>query len=157
VRRGRQLERGRPDRVRQAISRRAKSHHRHPGGQGGGQMIALTLAAAVVALPPNSHPTVSLAVRFRAGAVDHPVGKAGLTDLTARLMAEGGPLALDSKQLLRALFPMAAHIDARVDKELTTFSTTVHKDHLAKMLPIFTDVVAHPRWDENELRRLRDA
>jgi zinc protease len=120
-------------------------------------MIALAFAAAVVALPPNAHPTVSLAVRFRAGAVDDPVGKAGLTDLTARLMAEGGTRTLDAKQLLRALYPMAAKIDARVDKELTSFTTTVHTDHVAKMMPIFTEVVAHPRWDESEFRRLRDA
>lgn len=115
------------------------------------------LAPTMVVLPANHHATVSLAIRFRAGAVDDPPGKAGLTYLTAMIMAEGGTRSLDARQLLETLFPMAADVNARVDKELTTFSTTVHRDHLATMLPIFADVVAHPRWDEKEFLRLRDA
>jgi zinc protease len=113
--------------------------------------------ASLVALPPNDHATVSLAIRFRAGAVDDPADKAGLTALTARLMAEGGTKSLDAKQLLTTLFPMAAQIHARTDKELTTFHTTVHKDHLDKMVGILTEVVAHPRWDVKEFNRIRDA
>jgi zinc protease len=111
----------------------------------------------LVALPPNDHATVSIALRFRAGAVDDPPNRAGLTLLTARLMSEGGTETLSAEQLLKTLFPMATEVDARVDKELTTFSTTVHKDHLAKMVPILTDVLLHPRWDEKEFARLRDA
>jgi zinc protease len=95
-------------------------------------------------------------LQFRSGAVDDPKGQAGITNLTAHLMAEGGTQALDAKALLVALFPMAADLDVRVDKELTTFTGRVHKDHLAKFLPIFTDVLLHPRWDPSEFRRLRD-
>jgi zinc protease len=113
-------------------------------------------APQIVALPPNDHPTVALALQFKSGAVDDPPGKAGLTYLAARVMAEGGTQKLDAKQLLDALFPMAAEIDPRVDKELTTFRTTVHRDHLARMVGILTDVVAHPRWDEREFARLRE-
>jgi len=58
---------------------------------------------------------------------------------------------------LLALFPLAASVDARVDKELTTFWSTVHKDNLDKLLPIVIDVVTHPRWDPREFARLRDA
>src|SRR5437588_11572781 len=72
-------------------------------------------------------------------------------------MTEGGTEALSAKQLLEALFPLAAELEVRVDKELTTFRARVHKDNLAKLLPILTDVVTRPRWDPNEFRRLRDA
>ena len=72
-------------------------------------------------------------------------------------MTEGGTQALSAKQLLEALFPLAAELDVRVDKELTTFLARVHRDNLAKFLPIVTDVVLHPRWDPEEFRRLRDA
>src|SRR5438270_7029848 len=78
-------------------------------------------APAVVTLPANDHPPVALALQFRAGAVDDPPGKAGLTSLTATLMAEGGTEALSAKELLETLFPMAANVRPRVDKELTTF------------------------------------
>jgi zinc protease len=111
---------------------------------------------SLVALPANDHPTVSLAIQFKTGALDDPDGKAGLTYLTAHVMALGGTEKLSAKELLEAQFPMAAEIHVRVDKELTTFSTTVHKDHLAAMVAMLTDVVAHPRWDEKEFARLRD-
>src|SRR5689334_19307870 len=87
-------------------------------------------AVEVVALPANDHATVALAIRFRAGAVEDPPGKAGLTALTARVMAEGGTKTLDSKALLETLFPMATQVRVRTDKEMTTFFTTVHQDHL---------------------------
>src|SRR5437763_10276899 len=107
-------------------------------------------APAVVTLPPNDHPSVSLALQFRAGAVDDPPGKAGLTHLTAVLMAEGGTEALSAKELLETLFPMAASVRPRVDKELTTFSTTVHRDHVARMIGILNDIVTKPRFDPAE-------
>ena len=72
-------------------------------------------------------------------------------------MAEGGTQDLDARSLILALFPMATSIDDRVDKELTTFSATVHRDNLEKLLPILIDVVAHPRWDPREFARLREA
>ncbi|HEX4456997.1 MAG TPA: pitrilysin family protein [Polyangia bacterium] len=119
------------------------------------QKGASAAPVAVVALPTKS-PLVTLALQFHAGAVDDPPGKAGLTALTARLMAEGGTQSLDSEQLRRTLFPMATEVRARVDKELTTFSVTVHKDFVAKMVGILGDVVARPRFDPSELTRLRD-
>ena len=111
----------------------------------------------LLTLPASGKPMVTIALRFHGGAADDPPGKAGITALAARVMSEGGTQALDSKALLLALFPLAASVDARVDKELTTFWSTVHKDNLDKLLPILIDVVAHPRWDPREFTRLRDA
>ncbi len=111
----------------------------------------------IVALDANEHAAVAVLAQFRAGAIDDPPGKAGLTALTARLMAEGGTESLDSRELRAALFPASARISARVDKELTTFGTRLHKDHLGKVLPIFSEVLRKPRWDDKEFARLRDA
>ncbi len=111
----------------------------------------------LIELPANQNAIVNVQFRFRSGAVDDPKGKAGLTSLTARVMTEGGTQALSAKQLLEALFPLAAELDVRVDKEMTTFRGRVHKDNLAKFLPMLTDVLLHPRFDPAEFRRLRDA
>ena len=110
----------------------------------------------LLALPVNDKAIVNLELRFRSGAVDDPAGKAGLTYLAARMMLKGGTKALDSKALLNALFPLAAVLDVRVDKELTTFVARVHKDNLEKLLPILRDVVLSPRWDPAEFKRLRE-
>ena len=136
--------------------------HPPPGSPADVRTAAETPAGApgevrVIALPPSQKPMVTVALRFTSGAVDDPKGQAGITALAARVMAEGGTQSLDAKSLIVALFPMATSIGARVDKEQTTFAATVHKDNLEKLLPILTDVVAHPRWDPREFARLRDA
>jgi len=120
---------------------------------------ATTLPSGVtlLALPANQNAIVNVQLTFRSGAIDDPPDKAGLTSLTARVMVEGGTQALSAKQLLEALFPMAAELDVRVDKELTTFISRVHRDNLSKFLPILSDVLLHPRWDPEEFRRLREA
>ncbi len=108
----------------------------------------------VVQANPAS-PIVSFRLVFHAGSVDDPKGKEGLTALTADVLAEGGTQSLTSAQLLEALFPMAAELDVFTDKEFTTFSGRVHKDHLAKFLDLFTDVLLKPRFAPQEFERLR--
>jgi zinc protease len=107
----------------------------------------------VLANPEN--PIVSFRLVFHAGSVDDPKGKEGLTALTANLLAEGGTRKLSSAQLLEALFPMAAELDAFPDKEFTTFHGRVHKDFLPRFLEILSDVLLEPRYDPNEFERLR--
>ena len=112
---------------------------------------------AILALAPHDTAVLNIALRFRTGAVDDPPGKAGLTQLAAQVMTEGGTQSLDAKALIDALFPIAAELSVRVDKEETTFNARVHRDALARLLPILTDVVLHPRWDEKEFSRIRDS
>jgi len=100
-------------------------------------------------------PIVSFRLVFHTGSVDDPKGKEGLTALTANLLAEGGTQSLTSAQLLEALFPMAAELDASTDKEFTVFFGRVHKDHLPRFLDIFTDVLLKPRLSPQEFERLR--
>ena len=110
----------------------------------------------VVSLPGPSHPNVAIRIAFRAGAADDPPGREGITALAAEVMAEGGTEKLTSAEIHRALYPMAAEIDAQTDEEMTVFAGRVHKDHLARFLPILVDAVAHPRWDPKEFERLRE-
>jgi zinc protease len=114
-------------------------------------------ASTEVTLPADKSPAVTLSLQFHSGAVDDPAGQAGLTYLTARVMAEGGTEKLSSKELLEKMFPMATAVRARVDEEQTTFSVTAHRDHLDQVIAVLGDVVAHPRWDQAEFNRLRDA
>ena len=137
-------------------ARAAAAPQRESGVPAAPKITTLPSGVTLLELPANQNAIVDVQIRFRTGSVDDPRGKAGLTDLTARVMTEGGTQALSAKQLLEALFPLAAELDVRVDKELTTFMARVHKDNLAKLLPLVTDVVLHPRWDPAEFRRLRE-
>ena len=111
--------------------------------------------ALFVALPEQGNPLVAIRIAFRTGSQDDPPGKEGLAALTASVMADGGTKKLSSKELVRALYPMAASIAARTDREMTVFSARVHKDHLAQFLPILADVILEPRLDAKEFERLK--
>ena len=120
-------------------------------------VVKLASGAQLLRLPLNQNAIVNVQLRFRSGAIDDPPGKAGLTRLTAQVMVEGGTQSLDARQLLNALFPLAAELDASVDEEETTFRARVHRDNLDKFVPIVLDVLLHPRWDPAEFKRLREA
>ncbi|MBL8921011.1 MAG: insulinase family protein [Myxococcaceae bacterium] len=109
----------------------------------------------LVVLPTPGTPIVSLRLVFRAGAVDDPKGKEGLTALTTRLLVEGGTKTLSAAELNDALFPMAAELESDTDKELTVVAGRVHRERLERFLPIFAETVAAPRLDAKELERLK--
>ncbi|MBL8952294.1 MAG: insulinase family protein [Myxococcaceae bacterium] len=118
--------------------------------------LATTTPMQVVKLA-TPRPIVSLRLAFRAGSIDDPPGKEGLTALTTRLLVEGGTKTYSSAQLLDVLYPLAGEIDASTDKELSVISGRVHKDKLDAFLKVFTEVLLDPRFDEKELERLKTA
>src|SRR5215218_9636500 len=99
--------------------------------------VAATLSAQeVVELPlPNSNQVV-IKLQFRNGSIADPVGKEGLTEATASLVAEGGTRELNYSAIQEAIYPMAAQYSVNVDKEVTVFTFQVHRDLLAKFYPI---------------------
>jgi zinc protease len=109
----------------------------------------------LVLLADPQKPLLTFRLVFKAGAIDDPKGKEGLTALTAHLLAEGGTRELSSSQLLDALFPIAGEIEVIPDKEMTAFVGRVHQDKLERFLKIFADVLLEPRFDPNEFERLR--
>jgi zinc protease len=116
---------------------------------------ALAAGPHKVVLPHPGDPLISIRLLFRTGSADDPPGLEGATALAAQVMAEGGTRSLSAAELQTALFPMAAELRVQVDKEITVFIARVHKDHLDRFLPILTDVLLHPRWEQREMDRLR--
>jgi zinc protease len=109
----------------------------------------------LVVLADPQKPLLTFRLVFKAGSIDDPKGKEGLTALTSRILAEGGTRELSSSQLLDALFPMAGEIEATSDKEMTAFVGRIHENNLERFLKIFGDVLLEPRFDPKELERLR--
>lgn len=117
--------------------------------------MVMAHTAQEVLLSEPGNPVVSIRIAFRTGSVDDPKGKEGLTALTAALMAEGGTKSYSSSDLIQALYPMAAELDAQVDREMTVFTGRVHRDNLEKFLPILAEVVLSPRMDAKEFDRMK--
>ena len=113
-------------------------------------------AVSTTLLPSPLSPLVSFRILFRIGSVDDPPGKEGITSLTAALLAEGGTRSLAYPELLEALYPMAARIDAQADKEAVVLIGQCHRDHLERFTPLLLDVLLQPRFDPADFARLRD-
>ncbi len=96
-------------------------------------------------------PIVTFRLTFRAGAIDDPQGKEGLTALTAAVLAGRWNEGASSAQLLDALFPMAAELDVQTDKELTAFVGRVHHDNLDRFRR-FRRHLLEPRLDPEGVR-----
>jgi zinc protease len=122
---------------------------------GPGSTATAPAGPAIIALPAPGHPAVALRLYFRSGSVDDPPGKEGLTALTARLMAEGGTKSLSSAELIRALYPLATEIRVLSEKETTVFHARASRADADKLVAVLTEAMVAPRFDPQELERLR--
>ena len=104
---------------------------------------------------PDS-PIVNLRIVFRTGSIDDPPGLHGLNALTALMIGAGGTETLAYDELAETLYPWSASISAQSDKEVTTVTGRVHRDHLEPFYAIFRDLILAPRFDPADFERNRD-
>jgi zinc protease len=110
----------------------------------------------LVLLPVSNDPTVSIRVLFNAGSQNDPAGKEGLAALTADLITEGATAKHSYEQLLELLYPMAASVETRVDKEMTVFIGRTHRDNLEAYYNLFKEVLLEPKFDESDFTRVKN-
>ncbi len=113
-------------------------------------------AAPAWLLQPSPLPVLRLKLLFNTGSVDDPPGKAGLAQLAAMLIAEGGSEALRFEEITRALYPLAASFDAQVDKEQTVFNGVVHRDAAERFLEIALPQLLRPGLRESDFARIKE-
>lgn len=112
-------------------------------------------AAEPVLLPVPSDPTLTYGVWFQVGAQNDPPGKEGLAWLTGRLISEGGTTRHRYPEIVQLLFPMAASYEVRVDREMTTLTGRVHRDHVPAFQELFADAYLRPAFAAEDIERLR--
>jgi zinc protease len=103
----------------------------------------------------SESPIVTIRVVFEGGSADDARGREGATAVAATLMVEGGAGDLTYAQIAERLYPMAAQLGARIEREETTFVGRVHRDHLDAFYEIFRDVLLRPRMEAADFERLR--
>jgi len=123
---------------------------------------AFVIAAAPVSAQmrvmaqPNHSPLVTFRIVFTTGAAADPAASPGLAYLTAQMIANGGSKALTFQQIEDAMFPMASSFDAQVDKEMTTFSGSIHVDNLEAYYGLIRGMILEPGWREDDFKRVKD-
>jgi zinc protease len=71
------------------------------------------------------------------------------------MLTEGGTQKHAYQEIVELLYPMAASIDATVDKEVTTFYGTTHIENLDRYFELFGAMLLEPRFDERDFERVK--
>jgi zinc protease len=102
-------------------------------------------------------PQIRFKLLFEAGSSQDPAGKEGLAALTAAMVARAGSTERKYDEVTKALFPIAGSFGEQTDKEMTTFTGTIHKDNWNQFLDIALPQLLTPGFREDDFRRLKDA
>src|SRR5262249_6481545 len=101
-------------------------------------------------------PQLNIKLSFTAGSALDPKGKERLAALTGAMVANGGSSEMRIDEIKRALYPMAGVFNVRVDKEMTTFTASIHKDNWKKYFDITLPMLLSPGFREEDFRRVKD-
>jgi zinc protease len=104
----------------------------------------------------NESPLVTFRILFKTGAAYDPPGKQGVAELTAAMLSRGGTREKTYDQIVETLFPMASSVSAQVDKEMTVFEGTTHRENLDAYYAILRSMLLDPGWREDDFRRVKD-
>src|SRR6185295_7751862 len=102
-------------------------------------------------------PQLNVKLLFKVGSANDPKGKEGLAELAAAMVAEAGSRDRRIDEINKALFPMAGAFRARVDKEMTTFTGSIHRDNWKAFFDIALPMLLEPGLREEDFKRLKDA
>jgi predicted Zn-dependent peptidase len=100
-------------------------------------------------------PLVSCNLTIPAGASSDPKGKAGLAYATANMLDEGAG-KLGAIDLAKAIDDLGAHIGTDANADASFVTVSVLKRNVEKAFALFGDVVARPKLDPAEFKRVKD-
>jgi zinc protease len=110
-----------------------------------------------VTAQPTALPQLTVKLLFDVGSAYDPKGKEGLAALTAAMIAEAGSQSLRIDEIRKALYPIAGRFDAQVDKEMTTFTMSVHRDNWSPFAAVVLPQLIEPGFRAEDFERLRSA
>ena len=98
-------------------------------------------------------PIVQVRVIVRAGSGFG--ASPGVATITGDMLKDGGTRAMTSAELLRRIETLGANLSVATDFDATVLSMAITKDQLAEALDILSQVIREPRFDGDELRKLK--
>ena len=103
----------------------------------------------------SSDPIISFNIWFKTGSVNDPKGKEGLASLTAQLMADGSTENNKYAEILEKMYPLASGYGAKVDKEMTVFRGSTHRDNISEYYSLFMDALLKPAFTQADFDRIK--
>jgi zinc protease len=101
-------------------------------------------------------PQVAVKLLFNVGSATDPQGKEGLAALAAAMISDAGSKQMPIDEIKKALYPMAGVFDNQVDKEMTTFTASIHRDNWKQFFDIVMPQLLTPAFREDDFQRIKD-
>ncbi len=121
-------------------------------------------AASATATALATAPLVELAspsrqldfrLQFLVGSAADPEGKEGLASIAAAMISNAGSADRKLDEIQKLLFPIAGGFGAFVDREMTTFSGSIHADNLATYFDVVLPQLVTPGMREEDFARVK--
>ena len=112
-------------------------------------------AQETIELPLTGADKIVVKLMFRNGSISDPAGKEGLTALTAAMITGGGSQTMSYSDIQEAIYPMAASYEVLVDKEVSVFTFSIHRDFAEQFYPIMRDLMQKPAFEEKDFNRIK--
>jgi zinc protease len=120
------------------------------------QMVTLPNGLTVVVSPKDKLPLAVISVRFRVGSAYDPEDKAGLADLTARLL-DKGTTTRTATAIAEELDFLGARPDASAGGTGSTVSLSLLAKDVDRGLNLFADILQDSRFETVEIDRERSS
>ncbi len=145
------------DSVRRALSARLKADIDRTMAIARPLVTGNSLPAIETVTQKSPLPQLEVKLLFTAGSAADPQGKEGLAALSAAMIAEAGSRIFTRAEIQQLLYPMAGGFGEQVDREMTTFTGSIHKDNWHEFLHVVLPQLTEPGFREDDFRRLKDA
>jgi zinc protease len=106
-------------------------------------------------LQKSPQPQLDVKLLFSIGSANDPAGKEGLAALTAAMLSRAGSTSMTIDQIDAALYPTAGSFTARTDKEMTTFTGSIHRDKWQTFVDVALPQLVDPGWRQEDFERLK--
>jgi len=117
--------------------------------------LKLSNGLVVYAIKSDRLPLVAMQLVVRAGRMQEPRARLGVSEVTADMLVKG-TRRRDAKQLARAIDFVGGTIAADSTFEATMISCSVLAKHVGTCLDLVPEMVTQPTFPEAELGKLRD-
>jgi zinc protease len=109
----------------------------------------------VTLAPYGELPKVTVVAVVRAGSLNESADQVWLSDITARLLKDGGTASRTAEQVAQEAAAMGGSIAVAAGSDQTQVAADVLSEFGPKMAALIADVVQHPLLPESEMARLK--
>ncbi len=127
-----------------------ETNHEHAAAAAPGAGADLPLVVQKSQLPQ-----LNVKLLFAVGSAHDPAGKEGLAALTAAMMSRAGSATMTIDEIDAALYPTAGSFVGRADKEMTSFTGSIHRDRWRTLNDIAFPQLLSQGWRQGDFDRVK--